>query len=220
VSDQIFQQVPPAGGPWPDLKRNRPPPGAEFELIPENYFEPLDLAKIFGRVAPLELDLGCGDGGFIVQLAARFPERNFLGIEKLGGRVLRGCKKAARLGVSNARFIRIETSYAIQYLVPPGAAEVVHLPFPDPWPKRKHKRRRVVQPEFLQSVHRVLAVQGRFRIATDQEKYFTEIREMILPDMFVEAAPSASEPFPVTAFEKHFIAEGAPIYRLELQKTS
>jgi tRNA (guanine-N7-)-methyltransferase len=220
VSDQIFQQVPPPGGPWPDLKRDRPPPGAEFELIPENYFEPFDLAKIFGRIAPLELDLGCGDGGFIVQLAMKFPERNFLGIEKLGGRVLRACKKAARLGVTNARFIRIESGYAIQCLVPAGSAEVVHLLFPDPWPKRKHKRRRVVQPEFLQSVHRVLAAHGRFRIATDQEKYFMEIRRLIVPEMFLQASSLPGDSFPVTAFEKHFLAENAPIYRLELEKVS
>lgn len=219
MSEQIFQQVPP-GGPWPDLKRDRPPPGAEFELIPPNYFAPLDLAQVFGRTAPLEVDLGCGDGAFIAQLAARFPERDFLGIDKLGGRVLRGCRKAARLGIRNARFVRIESSYAVQHLLPAGSAAVVHLLCPDPWPKRKHKRRRVVQPAFLESVHRVLAPEGRFRIATDQEKYFATIRELIRPEMFAELTPPPGESFPVTAFEKHFVAEGAPIYRLELRKIS
>ncbi len=218
MSEQIFQQLPP--GAWRPEEKGKPPPGAEFEFVPENYLAPLDLAQVFGRVAPLEVDLGCGDGGFITQLAQRFPGRNFLGIEKLGGRILRGCKKALRLGVQNARFLRIESSYAIQYLLPPASAEVVHLLFPDPWPKRKHKRRRLVQPGFLDSVHRLLVSGGRFRIATDQENYFTAIRELIRPEMFVEASVSPDESLPVTAFEKHFLAEGAPIYRLELRKVS
>ena len=188
--------------------------------MPENYFAPLDLTQVFGRQAPLEVDLGCGDGGFIAQLASQYPERNFLGIEKLGGRVLRGCRKAKKLGVRNVRFLRIESGYAIQYLLPSASTEVAHLLFPDPWPKRKHKRRRIVQPAFLASVHRVLAPEGRFRIATDQEKYFATIRELIMPELFVVAEPSSNEVFPVTTFERHFVAEGAPIYRLELRKVS
>jgi tRNA (guanine-N7-)-methyltransferase len=118
------------------------------------------------------------------------------------------------------RFLRIESGYAIQYLLPAGSVEVVHLLFPDPWPKRKHKRRRIVQPTFLESVHRVLAPHGLFRIATDQEKYFTAIRELISSDMFLEMTSTPNEPFPVTAFERHFVAEGASIYRLELRKVS
>jgi tRNA (guanine-N7-)-methyltransferase len=219
VSDQIFQQVPTRNQVnEPTTKEVAVQP--EFELIPENYFAPLDLAQVFGRLAPLEVDLGCGDGGFIAQLAARYPERNFLGIEKLGGRVLRGCRKAKKLGVQNVRFLRIESGYAIQYLLPSASTEVVHLLFPDPWSKRKHKRRRIVQPAFLASVHRVLAPGGRFRIATDQEKYFGTIRDLIMPELFVVAEPSSAEVFPVTAFERHFVAEGAPIYRLELRKVS
>jgi tRNA (guanine-N7-)-methyltransferase len=96
----------------------------------------------------------------------------------------------------------------------------VHLLFPDPWPKRKHKRRRIVQPAFLESVHRLLAPRGRFRVATDQEKYFIAIRGLILPEMFVEGEVRPNESFPVTTFERHFLAESAPIYRLELEKVS
>ena len=219
VSDQIFQQVP-SSSPETDAKREPTPIAAEFELFPENYFAPLDLAAVFGRVAPLEVDLGCGDGGFLVQLAATFPERNYLGIEKLGGRVQRGCRKAARLAVCNLRFLRIESTYAVEYLLPSGSVEVVHLLFPDPWPKKKHKRRRIVQPAFLDSVHRLLAPGGRFRIATDQESYFKTIRDLISPAAFVEESPPRDESFPVTTFEGHFVREGAPIYRLELRKVS
>jgi tRNA (guanine-N7-)-methyltransferase len=192
----------------------------ETELLPSNYFAPLELAECFSTAGPLEVDIGCGDGAFLVARAAQFPDRNFLGLEKLGGRIRRGCKKASRLGLTNVRFLRIESGYAMQYLLPPAVAEIVHLLFPDPWPKSKHRRRRIVTPDFLALVHRVLAPDGRFRIATDQQNYFEKIRELISPATFVESIPRPEETFPITTFEKHFLAEGAPIYRLELRKVS
>jgi tRNA (guanine-N7-)-methyltransferase len=195
------------------------PRPADLELIPEDYFAPLDLAKIFPQPGPLEVDLGCGDGSFLIALAEGFPERNFLGIEKLAGRVETACRKGARRGLRNLRVLRIETSYAIQYLLPPASTEAVHLLFPDPWPKRKHKRRRIVTPEFLATVHRLLVPEGRFHLATDQERYFAAIREVISSSPFFEEAAVGKE-FPLTTFEKRFVAQGLPIYRLELRKTS
>lgn len=193
---------------------------AENELVPENYFAALDLAEVFARSAPLEVDIGCGDGGFLAARAEQFPERNFMGLEKLAGRVRRGGKKTARAGLTNVRFLRIESVYAIQYLFPPGSVEMAHLLFPDPWPKKKHRRRRIVTPDFLRLVHQVLEPNGRFRIATDQEDYFAAMRELILPSAFAEVFPAPEEKFPITTFEKHFLAEGAPIHRLELCKIS
>lgn len=192
----------------------------EIELIPANYFAPLDLAQVFPRPGALEIDIGCGDGAFLVARAEQFPERNFLGLEKLAGRVRRGCKKASRAGLTNVRFLRIESGYAIQYLLPPASAEIVHLLFPDPWPKKKHRRRRMVTPDFLNLIHRLLVPDGRFRIATDQEHYFAAMREVISSTLFAEIPSPAEEIFPLTTFEKHFVAENAPIYRLELRKVS
>jgi len=191
----------------------------EIELIPADYFAPLDLAQVFPHPAPLEVDIGCGDGAFLVALAERFPERNFLGLEKLAGRVRRACKKASRLALPNVRVLRIESAYAIQYLLPVASVDVVHLLFPDPWPKKKHRRRRIMSPDFLTSVHGLLVANGRFRVATDQKDYFAAMRELILPSAFFEMTP-AIETFPLTTFERHFLAEGAPIYRLELRKVS
>lgn len=195
------------------------PVPAEVELIPVDYFAPLDLTQAFSRLAPLEVDIGCGDGAFLAALADRFPERNFLGLEKLAGRVRRACKKASRLGLPNVRVLRIESAYAIQYLLPAASVDVVHLLFPDPWPKKKHRRRRIVSADFLALVHRLLVPNGRFRVATDQKDYFTAVCGLILPVAFVEVTP-APETFPLTTFERHFLAEGAPIYRLELRKVS
>ncbi len=193
---------------------------AEIELIPANYFAPLDLGKVFPRSGALEVDIGSGDGKFMVGRAEKFPDRNFIGLEKLAGRVRHGCKKASRLALTNVRFLRIEGAYAIQYLLPPASVEIVHLLFPDPWPKKKHRRRRMVTAEFLSVVHRLLAPDGRFRVATDQEDYFTSMRELISPASFLDVTPAPNAIFPVTTFEKHFLADGAPIYRFELRKVS
>lgn len=193
---------------------------AAVELIPANYFAPLDLGTVFARQAPLEVDLGCGDGLFLVAMAKKFPERNFLGIERLVGRVRSACGRAARQGVKNVRVLRVETSYAVEYLLPPGSTAVAHLLFPDPWPKQKHHRRRIVTKDFLAVVHRLIAPDGRFQIATDQADYFAAIRELIAGCAFIEEPARTEEAFPLTNFEKRFRAQGAPIYRLGLRKTA
>lgn len=193
---------------------------ATVELIPADYFAPLDLAAIFPRVAPVEIDLGCGDGVFLSSLAAKFPERNFLGVERLVGRVRSACGKAIRGKLPNVRVLRIESTYAVRYLLPPNSVDGVHLLFPDPWPKKRHHRRRIVTGDFLAAVHRILNPGGWFRIATDQEHYFEAIRELASAAEYQEDGDDGEERFPLTTFEKHFIATGAPIYRLGLRKIS
>src|SRR6185295_6791385 len=86
------------------------------ELVPENYFQPLELASVFPRSAPVEVDLGCGDGSFLVALAKRNPEHNFLGLERLLGRSRSACRKITHEGVTNVRVLRIESSYAVAHL--------------------------------------------------------------------------------------------------------
>ena len=157
--------------------------------------------------------------GFSRSASGAISRTEFSRPEKLGGRVRRACKKASRLALSNIRVLRIESAYAIQYLLPVASVDVVHLLFPDPWPKKKHRRRRIMSPDFLTLVHGLLVPNGRSRIATDQKEYFAAMRELILPGAFVEMTP-IMEAFPLTTFERHFLAEGAPIYRLELRKVS
>jgi tRNA (guanine-N7-)-methyltransferase len=120
----------------------------------------------------------------------------------------------------NLRVLRVETSYAVKYLLPPNSAAVVHLLFPDPWPKKRHHRRRVVDDKFLAALHRLLAPNGRFRIATDQEEYFQSIRQLLSPAFFIEIEAQSDENLPLTRFEKQFLEQAAPIYRLELRKVS
>jgi tRNA (guanine-N7-)-methyltransferase len=189
-----------------------------IQLIPETYFPPLDLLAIFGRVAPLHVDLGCGDGSFLCELARRHPDVNFLGTEKLVGRVTQVCRKAASL--ENVRVLNVESSYAIRYLLPEASVETFYLLFPDPWPKRRHHRRRIVTHDFLSSVHRALQADGVLRIATDQHDYFEQIDRTAKNQSGFGAIDFDSVERPTTKFERRFHQAGAPIYRLTLRKVS
>lgn len=205
-----------------------------IELVPESYVSKLDLLKIFGRLAPLQVDLGCGDGSFLCTVAARFPEKNFLGIERLAGRVTKTARKAA--AIDNVRVLYAETSYAIRYLLPEDSVEVFYLSFPDPWPKRRHHRRRIFTKDFLDSIFRALEPNGLLRVATDHLEYFRQIERCVAEsvresslklDCLKQSSSSRFEigdpddtQLPPTKFEKKFRAQGAPIYRLTLRKVS
>ena len=190
-----------------------------LELIPESYVEPLDAAKIFGRRAPLQVDLGCGDGSFLAALAQQTPAHDFLGIERLAGRVRSASRKAAAL--PNVRVLRVETAYAVRYLLPPDSVSVFHLLFPDPWPKRRHRRRRLFTGEFLDAILSALAPGGCLRIATDQLDYFEEMERLVQSSASLQAErKNGADPLPVTTFEKKFVATGVPIYRTALWKVS
>src|SRR5471032_629941 len=102
----------------------------DVEIVPASYFAPLDLEAIYGRSAPLEVDLGCGDGSFLVEIAAADPVRDFLGIERLLGRVRSAHRKITHRALTNARVLRVETSYAVQQMLPPGSVTLFHLMFP------------------------------------------------------------------------------------------
>ncbi len=202
------------------MRRNGSIPNVaeSIEFVPANYFRPLPLAEVFPRPASIEVDLGCGDGSYLAALAGQNPDRNFLGLERLLGRVRSACQKILHADLTNARILRVEIAYAVRHLFPMRSVEVFHLMFPDPWPKRRHSRRRVVTEDFLASIHRALTPRGTLRIATDQTDYFREIERLAarLPQFIMIADQEA--PGAVSAFEKRF-SESA-IYRLVLRKVS
>ncbi|MFZ0505086.1 MAG: hypothetical protein WAM44_15310, partial [Chthoniobacterales bacterium] len=120
-----------------------------YEVFPADLRRPLLIGEIYGNDRPLEIDLGSGSGKFLVEAGERFPERNFLGIERLLGRVRKTRRKACQLSLGNVRVLRVEIDYAVKYLLPPGSVSRFHLSFPDPWPKRRHHSRRLVDEEFF-----------------------------------------------------------------------
>jgi tRNA (guanine-N7-)-methyltransferase len=189
-----------------------------FRLITvESLTDHLDLDKIFGRKAPLHIDLGCGDGSFLCALAQRMPDKNFFGIERLLNRVRTSARKAATL--DNVRLLRMESFYAVRYLLPAESVERFYLLFPDPWPKRRHHRRRIVTPDFLGSIHDALEKNGGIYFATDDVGYFGKIKEISESDPRF-AISEADVDLPQSKFEHIFREKGAPIQWLELRKIS
>ena len=190
---------------------------ALVEYLPGDVTEPIDLRQLFPAAAPLEVDLGCGDGSFIAALAASHPERNYLGIERLVGRVRTACRKIAAQRLSNARVIRMDIAHAAACLIPLASVEVCHVMFPDPWPKRRHHVRRTVTPEFLRAINRILVAGGLLRLTTDDAPYFEGMQAAAAA--VPELVPSADEnaALPRSTFEERFVGSGLPIHRLVLR---
>ena len=193
--------------------------GRAVEFTPADYFARQQLSDIFSRPAPIEIDLGSGEGAFILAMAARHPDRNFLGVERLLGRVRKVCRAIARHGFENARIVRIETAYALRYLLPLGTVSVAHVGFPDPWPKRYHQRRRLIQDGFMEALHNTLADGGELRVKTDDEPYFQWMERVFERAKGWQRVEWIEEPdYPITDFERRFTAQGLPIYRARLLK--
>jgi len=197
------------------LAHRRHVPSRLIEL--DSLTDRLDPEKIFQRNAPLHVDLGCGDGSFLCALAQRMPDKNFLGIERLLNRVRTSARKAATL--DNVRLLRVESSYAVRYLLPAESVERFYLLFPDPWPKRRHHRRRIVTSEFLGSIHAALEKNGSIYIATDDVVYFEKIKEIAESNSgFAIGDPDVD--LPHSKFGRLFREKGAPVQWLELRKVS
>src|SRR6267154_3469390 len=190
-----------------------------IELLPELHVARLEVAELFGRNAPLHIDLGCGDGSFLCEMARRFPKRNFLGIERLTRRVEKVRRKAEK--IENVRVLRADTLFAVRYLLPKNSVETFYLLFPDPWPKRRHQFRRIFTRDFLEAIAVALEKRGILRVATDQLDYFHQIERLSRAHLqFQTVAPSLDAVLPVTKFERKFRKQVVPIYRLTLRKTS
>jgi tRNA (guanine-N7-)-methyltransferase len=189
-----------------------------MEVVPASILEPLFLSEIFGTGRLVEVDLGSGPGKFLVESARRFPERNFLGIERLLGRVRKTCRAASTIGLTNVRVLRLELDYTVRYLLPENSIWRFHLNFPDPWPKRRHQSRRVVDDEFLQAIHRSLLEGGELWIKTDHDSYFQNIEQVATRTDLWTSLEWAEEGYPRTDFEEQFLAKDLPIYRLRLGK--
>jgi tRNA (guanine-N7-)-methyltransferase len=205
----------------PPAPDSQPVTPAAAEWAPANIFQRAAPADIFPERAgaPLEVDIGCGEGAFLFGMAQAHPERNFLGIERLLGRVRDVCHKAARLRLGNLRVLRLESAWAVKHLLPLEAFTAAHVLFPDPWPKRHHQRRRLIQDEFLRDVRALLLRGGELRIKTDDLPYFQWIEKVLArAEGFERLEWEDAAAYPTTNFERRFIAQGLPIYRARLRK--
>ena len=194
-------------------------PAERVEFVPADYFARAKMGDVFPREAPLEIDLGCGEGAFLIAMAANHPERNFLGIERLLGRVRKVCRMAVHHRLTNVRLLRIETAYALRYVLPMESVTTAHVLFPDPWPKRHHQPRRVIQDGFMEAMHGILVPGGELRVKTDDQPYFLWMEKVFARAKGYERLDwPEDEDYPQTNFERRFLAQGLPIYRARLRK--
>ncbi len=183
----------------------------EFRTI----LQPLHLPDHFPTPQPLEVELGCGDGSFIVEWAQRNPGRNLIGVERLSGRVQKPAKRGHRLGLTNLSLVRIEIGYFLEHLLPPASADAIHVYFPDPWPKAKHAKNRLVNERFTALARRALKPGGVVHLRTDHGEYFEQMLAVFRADQaFTETEPPAELAAVTTDFEREFNAQGIPTNRV------
>ena len=187
---------------------------ASYSVIPTDICARLDWHALFGNDHPIELDLGAGDGGFALAYARQHPEINLLAVERLLGRVRKIEKRAARASLGNLRVLRLEFGYTVRYLLPPGSVSVAHIMFPDPWPKRRHWPRRLMQPDFVRDVAVALKPGGELRFTTDHAHYFETAQQAVADASVLPRAPEWDwTADPKTDFQQTFDAEGRATYR-------
>jgi tRNA (guanine-N7-)-methyltransferase len=140
---------------------------------------PLDLDAIFGRHAPRVCEIGFGNGEHLAALAAAHPERDHLGIEVHRPGVGRLLLALSQLDIGNVRVICEDAVQVLEHQIPPAALDEVMILFPDPWPKKRHHKRRLIQPEFVEVVGTRLAPRGVLRLATDWQPYAEQMLEVL-----------------------------------------
>jgi tRNA (guanine-N7-)-methyltransferase len=176
-------------------------PGRDYRIYLDEYGDTPSLARwaeLFEGSVPalrdLVVDIGFGRGEFLVDLAKRSPERAFVGIEKSFKRALKMARRLPRLGVHNVRIIEGEGETAIPALFPPASIACAWINFPDPWPKDRHARRRLVQAPFIADLAARVVVGGEINLATDDAPYAQQMAEVLAAEPLLENA-YAPEPF-------------------------
>ena len=191
---------------------------------PAEKFIRLDLAELFGNEQPLEIEIGCGKGKFLVSRAEATPERNFLGIDRISKWMKIGEQRSLKRRLENLRFLKADAREILKGHIPAASVQIFHIYFPDPWPKRRHRHRRVVNSDLLSLLHERLVPQGFVEIATDDFDYFSQIKQVLSETSVLWSAvrEAVNERFChesfKTNYELKFEAAGRPLYYLEMQK--
>lgn len=193
-------------------------------LALEQLPRPWDSVPVFGRSTPLEVEIGSGKGLFLRTAAAARPETDFLGIE-IARKYARFCAaQLLKYNISNAKVVLGDALRVFSEVLGDGCLQAIHIYFPDPWWKKRHKKRRVIRPSLLHDVQRTLQPGGTLHFWTDVEQYFRETLEM------VAAETSLLGPFEVpvhaaahdmdyrTHFERRVRLHDQPVYRAEFRK--
>ena len=195
------------------------PIGLDVEKLPR----PLNWAELYGNDHPVEMEIGMGKGTFITEQAKARPEVNFFGIEYARWFWRYASDRLRRNECMNARTVRAEAMYFVTEFVADASLSVLHIYFPDPWPKKRHHKRRLIQEPFMKQVMRVLRAGGRLHVVTDHQDYYEQI-EQVVPAAGMRVVEynrpgSAGEgEFVGTNFERKYAREGRPFYAVAAVK--
>ncbi len=205
-------------------------PGSKWDpgqwmVEPDSLGQPIDFGAMFPHQpgAPVEIEIGIGKGTFLLARAKQRPEVNLLGIEYATSYAAYSGDRARRAGLENVRVVATEAERIFEQHLAPVSILRVHIYFPDPWPKRKHHRRRLIQPAFIDTVRRALQLGGQLLLVTDHRDYF-EHMQRVLHDVegfarceFPQILDSDAH-IVGTNFEKKYIEEGRSFFRMALVK--
>jgi tRNA (guanine-N7-)-methyltransferase len=190
-------------------------------LALEGLGTPWDAAAVFGRVAPLQVEIGSGKGLFLTAAAAAEPATNFLGSEIAHKYAAHAAARAVKRGLRNVRVVHGDAARLLSEKLPDGCAAAVHVYFPDPWWKKKHHKRRMMREPVLRDIERVLAPGGRLHFWTDVEEYFRltvdligHVTRLTGPLPVVERPPEHDLDYR-THFERRMRLHSLPVYRSE-----
>jgi tRNA (guanine-N7-)-methyltransferase len=183
---------------------------------------PLDWPEVFGRQAPIDVEIGSGKGKFLNELATLHPERNILAVERSAKYHRLCCDRAARRGLENIRLVRTTGEDLLFRLLAEASVERFFVLFPDPWPKKRHHKRRIFKPEIVAAIERALLPGGRLLVKSDHDAYAEIIAEVLSSARgFTTLDPrEAFVDLPVTGFEQKYLVEGRRIHSFALLKPS
>ena len=188
---------------------------------------PINWAELFGSANPVELEVGTGKGLFLLNAATSRPDTNFFGIEVVRKYLLYAATRYAIRKLPNVKTACADAKVVLRDFVTPGSVAAVHVYFPDPWWKKRHRKRRVFTPEFAADAARAVAVGGRLLIASDVEEYFGVMTAILRampafaerPEEADRAAPRTDAGF-ATNFERKALATGGAVWRAVFERTA
>jgi tRNA (guanine-N7-)-methyltransferase len=194
-------------------------------LKPKDLDGKIDFVRIFGRTGPVHIEIGTGKGTFLLNQAGAWPGDNFLGIEWARKYYRHAVDRIGRWGLTNVRIIRTDAASFLADFIPDDSVECFHIYFPDPWPKKRHHKRRFICPANLEHLVRCLRTGGQLKIATDHADYFEQIKKVMTArneklqeiDFLPTAGAEASE-WVGTNFERKYLKDQRPIYTLAVRK--
>ena len=195
-------------------------------LNPEELDGKIDFPKLFGRSGPVEVEIGCGKGTFLVNQADTEPDVNFIGIEWANKYYRHAVDRIGRWDLKNVRIIRADAAVFIADFLSDDSVDRFHIYFPDPWPKKRHHKRRFFNETNIEQILRCLKKGGLIKVATDHSDYFDQINRVTakLGDRveqmeFLTTAGATDDEWVGTNFERKYLKEKRPIYTLAVRKS-